>query len=557
MIAEKTEKLPNLVLPKFRDRSAPVQYLKGPLFILEPDRNGWLTIHRDNGESFKLVASKDIVKLFPDKYNWVFSKGKEFDCLFKVFTSMQLGDLKWTTNLDLPEGTLHYIFGTAKIVFRVGNVYRYLINVGPFCSKNFKVKDFKDLELAVTKFIEASDTLEINSLSFGSTVKDIVLRDHNPEFRIIRSLSQDDLQFLHDAYPGPRMETTTLGTIDNTETLDQRKAYLRALSKCPSLDKQRTIIDRNSNKYYKGAHPGSAYLIQANVPRTYKDFPLLPLRTSFGRGYPWGEIVVSVSKPYLDLLEEVKDIPYKILKCLQFIPMRDDRPFEDLCTNIEYFEDRYKEELYPINVKGFHFTMQGHFMSWYPVLDNKGDTTFKASEDYNPILANAMQSLVAKDLWVLSQTQDVYSIRVDGASGRRLRGDDNYKHSEPHLSTLLNPYLKDLNGSKKYRDLIYENRDSDSIKLTVEGRISLNQGILRPETIGKLIKKDLKIPASPGNRIVHTSKLTRLGILLESTIPTVVPSAEELSQGGFKSWIEPENLEWILESQDCSPETQT
>lgn len=552
MFIEDKVRLPKLNIPEYHGGADKVNFTKGPMFFLEPSDKGWVTAHQDNGISFRIEKQEDILKLFPDKYNWTFSKMGEIDCVFKVLSRGQLTKLVYTGEVDLLGTKLKWLgVSTAKITLGSGQNTKYLINAGVWTSKSKVLTDFRSLEDLVDKLVSMNNTgLGVNLLSPASTTKDIILGDTGTNFKIINGLTHADLEFLHSGYKGPRMETKGLGTIERAETMDLIKAYLRTLSSIPTLNKNNVKVIRGQKSKSISAHPGSVYLIRVVIPKEFGDFPPIPFRTATnGIGYPTGEFITHVSRPYLDILEQIGTVKYEILDSLQIIVLNSNgRPFQELCNMIEYFENSKKEDLAPINLKALHMTIAGHFLHYHRNVDpDTGKISYSTSGDYNPILADAIQGLVAKDVWLRAVTNDTVAIRVDALTGKKLPLLDNYKNEGPGTSTFLTPSLKDQPGKTFYRDLIHENRDNIAVTIGITSRISIRQGFLHPASIGRLQPIVVDIPASSGSRLLDKSKVRRLGTLLEQEVGTEVPTIEQLYLGGNKLWSKQNSPDWIMD----------
>jgi len=552
MFTEKKVKLPRLSIPEYHGSSSKVNFTKGPMFFLEPSDKGWITAHQDNGISFRVERQEDILKLFPDKYNWTFSKMGELDCVFKVLSRDQLTKLIYTGEVDLLGLKLKWLgASTAKITLGSGQDTKYLINSGVWTSKSKILTTFPELEDLVDKLVVMNNSgLGVNLLSPASTAKDIILGDSGPNFKIINGLTHDDLEFLHSGYKGPRMETTKLGTIENAETMDLVKAYLRTLSDIPTLNKNNVKVIRGQKSKSSSAHPGSVYLVRVVIPKEFGDFPPIPFRTDLnGIGYPTGEFISYLSRPYLDILEQIGTIKYEILDSLQIIVLNaNGHPFKELCDMIEYFEDSKKEELSPINLKALHMTIAGHFLHYHRNVDpDTGRISYSTSGDYNPILADAIQGLVAKDVWLRAVTNNTTAIRVDALTGKKLPSLPSYKNEGPGTSTFLTPSLKDQPGKTFYRELIYENRDKLAVTVGVSARISLKQGFLHPASIGRLQPIVVNIPASSGTRLLDRTKVRRVGSLLEQEVNTEIPTIEQLCLGGLKLWEKQQSPDWVMD----------
>lgn len=399
------------------------------------------------------------------------------------------------------------------------------------------IQTFEELRSAAEELLLLNRIYPVNILSPASTTKDILLRSNGKEFSITEQLSNEDFRFLHACYKGPRMETRTLGTLKNAESLDLRKAYLRALLQCPSLYKDNIVrIVRGDKIYHEQAHPGSAYVIRVKIPESYSSFPPIPFRHN-GLYYPHGEFVAKVSKPILELLRMVKDIEYEILDSLQIITLDEKSPFTNLCNEIEFFEEVASEKFHYINPKFLHYSMTGHFLHYHREIDRRtGEISYVASQDYNPILACAVSSIVSKEIWVQSQIQDTVAIRADAITGHNLSSNPNYKKTKKGEMTFLTPFLKDRPGESVYRDLIRQNRHKPYVEVHGERRISLVQAYDSPKDIGKTYQVDIKIPVSAGNRLVDSKHVLPVGKLLEGSIPTIVPRIEKVFKDPYEHY---------------------
>jgi hypothetical protein len=547
MIEEVNQKLPDLIIPKFRGESTKKEFIDGPMYILKPGNKGWLTVECSTGETFPLWQSSDILLLFKDIYNWTFSNLGEWDCIFKGLTRIQAYELSHMGVTTLGEYELSFYPGTAKLMLRKGKDYRYLINVAKFVSKNHRCNSFQDIQNIVNKLQKLNKDLGVNLISFASTTKDLLLMDASREFTIVDRFSQDDIQFLYSGYKGPRMETRTIGTIDNAETLDLRKAYLKTLAGVPTTNKNNVIIRRGDKSCSKSAHPGSTYKVRVNIPSSYNKFPPIPVRGLRGIVYPVGEFVTVVSKSYIEILEEVGDIEYEILDSFQVIVInKNGLPFEHICNMIEYYEDTFRDELYPINLKALHFTMVGHFLHYHQSIDkNSKKIIYTTSQDFNPLLSNSMQGIVAKEIWEEAMRTNANAIRVDAITGRKLKNTDRFKHQGPGTSTFLTPSLKDHPGEHFYRDLIHDNRDKDCIKISYDRRLSLAQSYFEPKNIGHTVPVDVNIPATSGSRHLDKCQVNRLGNLLEREIGTTAPDFN--NPGGFLQCLDQDQPSWVEE----------
>jgi len=539
MIEEELVPLPDLVIPRFRRASAPREFTDESILLLRPSDKGWLTVIKEDGSTFRVEKPYDFTLLFPSKYNWTFSRFNELDCIFKVFHKGQCFNLKMFNELEFTShGTTYQVFWipeTSKVRLVADNYTassKYLINIAPYVKKSILLDTFGEIRDAVDKLIKLNKVFPVNLLSPASTTKDALLDECSGEFDLIGKLHPEDIKYFFSCYKGPRMESRLLGTLENAENADLKKAYLRALATCPSPSRSNVLVYLKGRKYHiKEAHPGSGYTIKVKIPSTYSTFSPIPLRLN-GVGYYQGEFVTHVSKPYVELLEEVGDIPFEILDSQQLI-LRDwnTSPFEELCNMIEYFEDAHGNELYPVNIKALHFTMVGHFLHYHQELDRvTGEISQVASQDFNPILANAIQGRVAKEIWLQSQVQDTEAIRADALTGHNLVTSNKYKKSDPGMMTFLTPLLKDKPGETLYRNLIYQFRDKKVISVHIERRLSFLQVYNHPGDIGKLVEVEVGIPATPGRRSLSPEKVKKLGYLLEGPIRTAIPQIDDMEE---------------------------
>lgn len=551
--------IPDLVLPPLYPINPGRDLEEGVLLELQPSKTGLLDVNTSEGGSFKIRKPLDLIKLFPHKYNWTFSRAGEWDCFFKSLSQEESMCLYTLGRLPIGDYTLFYRIGTNCIRLVKGNQAsssRYLVNTAGFTYKQYLCKDMEELRSIVRKLLRLNTLIPVNLLSLASTVKDLVLSERLEEFSTIRGLPMDDIRFLLEGYKGPRQETTVLGTVEGSETLDMTKAYLRALGTCPTLRKKGTLILRDK-PYIPEAHPGSVYRVRVSVPSTYSSFPPLPFKTRSlpsggGIGYPVGDFETTISRPYMDIIKEQGDIKCKILNSLQFVPTTEGQtPFKELTTIIEYCEDSFREELWPVNVKGLHFPMIGHFLHYHWDTEEE---IFRTSTDFNPILANAMQGLVSKEVWKLSQVTNTVAIRVDAITGKSLPDREGFKRKLTGVTTFLTPALKDNPGSTTYRDLIHKYRDLKHVVLQFHRRVSFKEAYLDPSRIGNVVSSKVCIPPSGGNRGVPREKVRRIGNLLEKTIPTFIPNLRTLSNYGkdpeskeVPSWIQDHLQQTIVE----------
>ena len=533
-----------LVVKKFHGPSNSQDFEDSSLLLLKPDRFGHLTVETGEGD-FQVKDTKDFLKLFPSKYNWTFSALNEIDCAFKVFTKYQLIDLAMYGRLKFDEWELYWILGTGKIRLQKGKdtrSSRFLLNPSGYFEKNTTVKTLEDLKALIDKVLTLNSVLSVNPISPASTVKDLVLAGNSKEFELFNHLTQEDLKFIHTTYIGPRMESKFLGTIDHAENIDMVKAYLRALGRCPSLSKWNIGRIERGERFYPQAHPGSSYEIIATVPSSYKDFPPLPLRQSHIK-YPHGTFQTQVSKPFIDLIIEAGDIPFKIIRSFQPIPLNGKMvyPFKELADQIELFEDTFSAQLKPLNLKALHYSLQGHMLHFHRVLnpdDPRAPIFYETSQDYNPINACAIQSMVACEIWKLARTRETEAIRVDALTGYDLEVPEGFRKEETGLMTFLTPSLKDKPGKTTYRRLIERDRDMPFTRVNFPVRNSIKSSCYNPARIGRLKDQTVEIFPLGGSRKIE--RIRRMGLLLEGKILSTIPTVEEElpRQEGETYWLD-------------------
>jgi len=517
---------PNLIIPKSHKPTEVRSLKKGSLILLEPARSGYVTATFSDGDTFTVLGRYDLPKLFKSRYNWTLSRFNELDCLLKVLTKDEIMELDTLGYLDFGSFQLNWRLGSSKIRYTELNdpvSSRYLINLDPFTVKNFVVSSFNDLDLIVTKFISLSKLLRVNPISPASTAKDLLLAENPWEFEAMNHLTRDDLTLIRSCYKGPRMETRSIGTMPGVQNTDLVKAYLSILGELPSIQSRNAYVYRGT-QYCDDAHPGSAFKISVSIDRRYfHDFPPIPVTKKGRTIYPHGEFITHVSKPYVETCEEMK-IPYKILDSIQFIPIRQGyKPFNTLAKMIAYFEDTMKASLYPINLKGLHFAMVGHFLHVHQNINPRtGELTYQTSQDYNPVYACAIQGLVAQRIWNLTQIQTIAAIRVDAITGHRLKEGIGFRNSPPGTMTFLTPNLKDKPGETVYRDLIGRFRDRKAVEIPHIGRKSYKQASWEPREIGKPFNNSVSIPPSAGGRLLP-ERIQRIGVLLDDQIKTIIP----------------------------------
>jgi len=515
-------------IPKFHGPSASREFEDNSFFILKPDQAGILTIEGEDG-FFKIKEQRDIPKLFRSKYNWTFSRFNEWEGIFKFFSSEQLFNLKMIGELEFGRYKIHWIVGTHKIRLTVGGNTRtskFLINVAHWILRDYPVKDLGTLKDIVDKLIWINQYIPINITSPASTTKDLLLATGKKDFAIYNKLPLDSTKFLHTCYVGPRMESQCLGTIDNVDNLDLEKAYLRALGKCPSIAKDNLFKVIRGTQFDEDAHPGSGYEIEVTVPDTYKEFSPIPHRGGGCTSYPHGKFVTRVSKPYIELLNTLKDVPYRILDSVQLILVDPHNcPFKTFSQILEFFENHLQKDLSPVNLKSLHYAIQGHMLHIHRNVDlTSGIITYETSQDYNPVDASGIQAMVACELFRFATSSNTEAIRVDALSGYGLRKRDGYRQEPTGLMTFLTTFLKDKPGSTLYRDLIYKNRDLRTIVTKFPVRHSLAQSWHRPRRIGSMEMRTVNLEPLSGNReATNLEGIKRMGELLDRRVYLPIP----------------------------------
>jgi len=525
-------------IPQYHSAPPPKEYDDNSYFLLLPDRFGHLTVEGESG-TFEVATPMKVPHLFHTKYNWTYSRDSEMDCLFKGFKKDQLWELYFLNKIEFGKYQLHWVIKTGKIRLTENNdtkTSKYLFNIAPFLHKDFKVNSLDDLKFAVSKLLELNEFIPLNLTSPASTTKDLLLGSTNGEFFLFNRISLDKTKFIHSCHVGPRMETRCLGTVEGIDNLDLTKAYLNALARCPSL---KNCWVTTGTKFFEEAHPGSGYEIKVKIPPGYGTFPPIPIHGNGHVIYPHGEFVTQVSKPYIDTLLKLGDIPFEILQSVQIIPTeKPTYPFEAFAKTLGDFEDNYQEYFYPINLK-FHYSIAGHMLHIHPETDPfTMDITYQASQDYNPANANAIQGMVANEIWELSQITNSEAIRVDAVTGYGLPEKDGFKKGKTGLMTFLTPYLKDKPGSTMYRDLIHRDRDCPSVRISFPMRAGIKTAFCSPAKIGRVKDFATEIPPLGGNRVID--RMNRIGVLEEGRIPTKIPTLkEDLNQyGGAPAWLD-------------------
>ena len=534
VVKEAPHPLPeDLSIPTFHGAYASKDFDDSSILLLEPSDKGWLTVLKEDGKGFRVEKAEDLIYLFPSKYNWTYAKFNELDCITKPLSRTQRLELRFLNETSFSysghEFTLHWIPGTGKVTLTIDHstsTTRYLINAAAFTSKSTLLKNFSEIRDLIHKLQILDEFSPISLLSIASTAKNYILGFAGREFKIVNKLSIEDLRFIHSCYKGPRMETRYLGTLEDRENIDMRAAYLKALVSTPAFHKNIVKIHRGPGELYPNAHPGSAYLVKVNIPESYSSFPPIPLRLE-GVRYPHGKFISYLSKPYLDLLTEMGDVPFEILDSIQFI-MLDPKnlPFKKGLQELEKYENANRERLSPINLKSLHHTMVGHFLHYHEEIDgNSGEIKQVATNDYHPSLSLAMQGTVATELWRMSQVHDADAIRVDALTGRDLPEKKNFRATGKGTMTFLTASLKDKPGESLYRDHIHEARDKPYVTFHTTSRVSFKMGYLDNST-GRVIDISARIAPTAGNRYISKPKF--VGELLEGPVKTTIPTVAHL-----------------------------
>lgn len=540
----------NYTIPKFHGESGKRTYDDNSFFLLKPDPKGNLTVESEIG-SYKIKTKADFLKVFTSKYNWTFSPFNEVDCLFKCFSRDQLLCLGWFNKLEFNNYQVYWVLGTGKVRLTKNNnphTSKYIINIAPYLQKGSLIENLDDLKEIVSKYICLNEIIPLNPLSPASTEKDLLLSSSNGEFNLFNRLPLDWTKFLHTCYIGPRMETRCLGTIDGVDNIDLVKAYLATLAQCPSLG---NVVVKRGTEFFEEAHPGSGYEVKVKVPKEYKTFPPIPTRRDGHIQYPYGEFTTRVSKPYIDTLRKVGNIPFQILDSIQIIPKgKLTYPFVGLVKAMVGFENEAQKYFHPINTK-LHYSLVGHMLHIHRVIDPITlKISYETSQDYNPGYACAIQGMVANKLWELAQMSDTEAIRVDALSGYNLPDKEGYRKGNSGLMTFLTPGLKDKPGSTMYRDLIHQDRDFPFVRVNFPLRLGIKAAWYYPHRVGNLVDYATEIPPLGGNRLVERVK--RIGVLEEERLPTTIPSI-----GGESPSIYAGGPQWIDDILHYYPQTRT
>jgi len=526
----------SLTIPKYHGPLARKDFDDSSILLLEPSDKGWLSVILEDGTGFRVERPEDIILIFRNKYNWVYSKFNEIDCITKPLSRKQRIELRLLNETTITykdmDFTLRWIPGTGKITLMQGKstkTTRYLINCASYTTKNAKVETFAEIRNLVNKLKTLDEFTPVSFISAPSTTKNFILGIAGKEFRIVNSLSIEDLSNIRSAYKGPRMETRLLGTLQDRDNIDMVKAYLHSLSNVPAFYKNIVEIYRGPDKFFENAHPGSAYHVITNVPKTYEKFSPISIRLNTGTYYPHGEFLSWQPKPVIDLLIKLGDIPFKIVDSIQFILLDEKNlPFKKGLQDLARYEEENKDNLAPIYLKSLHNTMVGNFLNTYEETDKEtGEITEKASGSFHPSLSLAMQGLVATTLWEMSQTCNTDSIRVDALTGKDLPSPNGFKKKDSGLMTYLSAHLKDLPGLSLYRDHIERDRDKPYVTFNYPTRLSFSQGYYTNDT-GKLIDVSVRIAPTAGNR--YMDRPEKIGELLNRELETRIPTIEQLGK---------------------------
>lgn len=536
-------------IPKGHAASAPRTFDDNAFMVLHVNAQRQLVAESDT-QTITVRTYADFVRLFQARYTWFYSKQHEIDCAFKVFTFDQLSDLSRLGKFTHGDDIVSWFTNTSKISLIPGRYTREtktLINIAPFVHREVVIEDLAALKHAVERLRYLDGLIPLNPTSPAATVKDLLLTDSPEEFDIFSNkLSLDWTKFLHSCYVGPRMESRCLGTIEGAGNVDLVKAYLRELGRCPSTARNSLLRVARGTTFFPDAHPGSGYEIEVDVPFSYHTFAPIPLKRGMVM-YPTGKFVTRVSKPYIDLLEELGDIPYRILDAIQLIPIgKPTYPFATLTDALEEAEDNLKDALYPINLKALHRSLVGHMLHIHKEYkkDHNGhiDWYYQASSDYNPVMACAVQAKVAVDIWRLAQASNTEAIRVDAITGYDLPDLGGFKRTEPGLMTFLTPALKDKPGSSLYRDLIHRDRDMYDVRVRFPYREGIQSAYNIPGRIGITRGLSFNIPPGGGNRLFakldKSGRPRRVGELLDARLPLLTPSVETATEEFTPNWVD-------------------
>jgi hypothetical protein len=307
----------------------------------------------------------------------------------------------------------------------------------------------------------------------------------------------------------------------------------------PTLLKSKVKISRGAKTRSKEAHPGSCYLVEVTIPEDYSTFLPIPFRAVVGGGtyYPYGKFITHLSGPYLDILDHQRDLPYTILDSLEFIQLYEeqgDSPFSLACNAINCIEDD-KENFPHLNLKLLHIGIVGSMTSvrkeWNTDI---GDWEYHASNIFNPVVANAIQAQLARDMWLLANKNKTIGIRVDALTGENLPNIAEFKTSAIGKSLIITPYIKDLPGEvSKYSSLVEDFRHKNAIKLSYTKRnglvYSLSFGSVYE--LGKTREVKIEIKPTATSRVFDgfpRPPIQVLGDLLTNEFDAKSPSLDQL-----------------------------
>lgn len=523
-------KLPEVYkIPTFHGPSEPRVFDDNYLLMFKPSPKGKPWVDTEEG-ILELKSRWDIPKLYKRKYNWTYSRLREWECIFQFFTAEELFRLRMLGHLQFGAYKLFWIPNTCKMRLEMGGgpqSSRFLINTAHWCHANYLAESLENLKIIVEKLLILNKIIPINITSPASTTKDFILSVGGNNFSIYNELPLEGTKFLHTCYIGPRMESRYLGTVEHAETMDLKRAYLRALGKCPSMDQAHVLKVTRGGPFSPDAHPGSGYEIMVDVPKSYDRFAPIPHKWQGKIPYPQGKFgPIRVSKPYIDLLNERGDISYTILDSYQIILYgKPHYPYKNLAQVLESFQNEYQDYFYPINLKALHYPIQGHMIHIHRNMElSDGHIWYETGQDYNPAYACAIQGMVACELWKMSQDTNTEQIRVDALSGYKLPENPNFTKESQGLMTTYTPGLKDKPGSSVYRDLIHAFRDYPEIRIKIPWRLGLGESWAKPSRIGTLTTVVQHLPPSRGNRDNgHPLGIKRIGGLLDTRIEIPIP----------------------------------
>lgn len=531
-------------LPKLRRPTDLRDWSDNSFIELIPDNQGNLTVNTGSS-TFKLRTFEDFLLLFKTKNTWTLAPHNVLDCIFKNFDESLTGELYYKTETKHGEYSIRWCPGTHKVTLRLGNDYRVLSDMSCFVSKDFEDTSLEAVKDVFEKLKVANSTVGINLISSGSTTQDwVVSGEGYKQFQFLDKLGKDKLQYLYEGYIGPRQEAISIGGPQEEEvSTDIKKAYLRQLGLTPSLEYTNILaIGVDAQPDMGWAHPGSVYTIDTTIPEGIR-FPPIPVHNAQGRlAYPFGDLKgVTVSKFYLKALQDL-GITYKITKSLQII-LKDPTltPLKEKTYLIELFETSYKEALYPLDLKLFHYTLVGHMLHFHKVYPDDGGSFYQeTSKDFNPVLANAIQGAVAYNAWWEAMHQNARAITVDGNIGKDLTPSEGWSIKGTGTHFLYTPNYKDRPGSTKYADMVKDTPNEPFINITpaFKARRSFKEAWQNPEKIGNIIKGGHLLKPSGGSRHLSTP-IKEVKILLNEEVEAKVPKVGDypINEGVLPRWL--------------------